>query len=52
MMYGKLSALSGTAGGATALAYTGVDVLWIVLAAFTLVSAGFALLRVLPRRES
>jgi hypothetical protein len=50
-MYGKAAGVGSTAAGAT-LAYTGTDVLWIGLAGFTLMAAGFALLRILPRRES
>lgn len=50
-MYGKLSA--GTAGGGlTALPHTGVNALWLVVAAFTLVFAGLALLKFVPRKES
>lgn len=50
-MYGKVAGLGTTAAGAT-LAYTGADVLWLGIAAFTLIAAGLAMLRLLPRRES
>jgi len=36
------------AGGITALASTGLNVVWLLLAAFALISAGVALLRLLP----
>jgi hypothetical protein len=38
------------AGGT--LASTGLNVLWIPLGGFALLSAGLALLRLVPRRES
>lgn len=46
-MYQKIGAASaaGLTGG---LAYTGVNVLWLVLAGFALLAAGTALLRTLP----
>ena len=37
--------------GAAGLAATGVNVVWLVLAAFALLGAGIALLRLVPRRE-
>lgn len=45
-MYDK----GGVLGGATVLTlpFTGVNLLWIMLAGFTLVAAGIALLRILP----
>jgi len=52
-MYQKVGAV--TAAGATSgLAYTGVNALWLVLAAFALLAAGAALLRIAPamRRRS
>lgn len=39
------------AGAAGALAYTGANVLWAVLAAFALLAAGIAMARIVPRRE-
>jgi hypothetical protein len=50
-MYSKSGAV--VAGGVPTgvLAYTGVQALWYVVVAFTLVAAGFALLRLAPRRE-
>ncbi|MGW4484492.1 hypothetical protein ACWEOE_11695 [Amycolatopsis sp. NPDC004368] len=52
-MYQKIGAASaaGVTGG---LAYTGVSVLWLVLAGFALLAAGVALTRIVPvlRRRS
>ncbi|WP_300017331.1 hypothetical protein [Pseudonocardia sp.] len=50
-MYGKLgsTALVAMPAGATALG--GLGTLWYVVAACTLLAAGLALLRLLPRRE-
>lgn len=47
-MYQKIGATSaaGVTGG---LAFTGVNVLWVLLAGFALLAAGTALLRVLPK---
>ena len=47
-MYQSTAAL-GASTSTLALAVTGFSVLWFVLAAFTLISAGFALLRLVPR---
>ena len=50
-MYQKVGAAAamGSAGG---LAFTGVHVVWLVLAGFALIAAGAALLRILPRRRA
>lgn len=49
-MYGKVStAAAAGAGGAGALAYTGVSVLWYIVAGITLLAAGLALLRIAPK---
>lgn len=45
-----LGSVLGGGAGAGVLATTGVDVIWLPLAAFALVGAGMALLRTLPRR--
>lgn len=50
-MYGKLGSTTFLAAPAGALACTGMDVLWYVVAGFTLVAAGFAVGRLLPRRR-
>lgn len=41
---------SGVVAG-TGLAMTGFNVVWLALAAFALVAAGGALLRLVPRRQ-
>ena len=50
-MYSKSGALGSavTTGG---LAATGMNIIWVVLASFALLSAGLALLRIIPRREA
>lgn len=50
-MYGKFGTTIAAAGGSTSLAYTGVSVLWQVVAAVTLLAAGFATLRLVPRSQ-
>lgn len=47
-MYQKIGAASvaGVTGG---LAFTGVNVLWLLLAGFALLAAGTAMLRILPK---
>ncbi|WP_166463032.1 hypothetical protein [Amycolatopsis acidicola] len=52
-MYQKIGAATA-AGATTGLAYTGANVLWLVLTAFALLATGIALLRIGPalrRRE-
>jgi 4-hydroxybenzoate polyprenyltransferase len=39
----------GTIGG---LAATGLNVMWLLLAAFALLGAGMAIMRLVPRREA
>ncbi|GAA4885247.1 hypothetical protein [Actinomycetospora straminea] len=51
-MYGKLGTTAVAAGApAGVLAYTGLPLLWLVVSAMTLIAAGFALLRLVPRAE-
>ena len=38
----------GAAATAAALPFTGLEVVWVAIAAFTLISAGVALVRILP----
>ena len=53
MYHSPLALSAGTAvGGVALLPRTGLDVVWFVLAAFALIGAGTALLRVLPRRSA
>lgn len=49
-MYTSKAAVASTTGAAT-LAYTGVSVLFYVVAGFTLVMAGLALMRLVPKAE-
>ena len=51
-MYSGAGALGSTAVAAGGLAATGMNIVWVVLAAFALTSAGMALLRIVPRREA
>lgn len=50
-MYGKLGSTAVLTMPAGALAMGGLGTLWYVVAACTLLAAGFALARLLPRRE-
>jgi hypothetical protein len=45
------SVLGVSAAKAAALPFTGLNVIWLLLAAFALISAGSALLRIVPRRQ-
>jgi LPXTG-motif cell wall-anchored protein len=47
-MYGKTA---GAAGAAAMLPVTGVEVSWTLLAGVTLIAAGAALWRIIPRRQ-
>jgi LPXTG-motif cell wall-anchored protein len=44
--------VSGGAGTLAMLPVTGLNVLWLVIAGFTLLMAGGALLRIAPKRHS
>jgi hypothetical protein len=48
-MYGAQSGLAATAAPAAALPFTGFSVMWFVLAAVTLFTAGLALVRLARR---
>jgi len=50
-MYAKTCGAMGTGGCAT-LAYTGLSVLHYIVAAFTLLVLGVALLHVIPKKEA
>lgn len=50
-MYGKLGSTSIVAMPAGTLVVGGIETLWYVVAACTLLAAVLALLRMLPRRE-
>lgn len=49
-MYGKFGTTVTAAGATTSLAYTGVPVLWLTVSGLTMIAAGFAALRLFPRR--
>jgi hypothetical protein len=44
--------VAGTTVAAGALATTGLNVMWIVLGGFALLSAGLAIMRLVPRGEA
>jgi hypothetical protein len=50
-MYSKAPLATGAAVAPAALAYTGMSIIWILLAVFALFAAGAGLLRIIPRRE-
>lgn len=50
-MYQKAAAGLGAGGGAL-LPFTGGNVVYLVLAAFALLAAGAAMLRVMPKRRT
>jgi hypothetical protein len=49
-MYGKLGSAAVGAAGSGTLAYTGINVLALVVGALTLIFAGLAVLKLVPRR--
>jgi len=51
-MYNGAAGVGAVGAGTAGLAATGVNVVWLVLAAFALLGAGIALLRLVPRREA
>ena len=51
-MYSVTGIAGTTAVAGTGLAYTGVNVVWLLLTAFALLGAGLALMRMVPRREA
>jgi hypothetical protein len=50
-MYNHISSSAGAGLGAGALASTGFNSLWLGLAAFALVAAGTAVMRIVPKRH-
>ena len=51
-MYGKIGSTALAAGApSAALAYTGLPLLWLVVTGLTLIAAGFAILRLVPRAK-
>ncbi|MBA2389637.1 MAG: hypothetical protein H0V67_05210 [Geodermatophilaceae bacterium] len=51
-MYNNPVAALGTAGGVGFLPYTGLELSWLLLAAFALVAAGLAVMRIVPRSQA
>jgi hypothetical protein len=51
-MYGKLGSAAAGAASSGTLAFTGLNILALVVAASTLIFAGLALLKLAPRRTS
>jgi hypothetical protein len=49
LMYGKITAALGVPAGA--LAYTGLNTAWYIVAGATLLFAGVALLKLVPKRS-
>lgn len=50
-MYNDAISSTGAGAGAGVLAATGFDSLWLGLAAFALIAAGTAVMRIVPRRR-
>lgn len=50
-MYNHVTSSAGAGIGGGVLAATGADSLWLGLAAFALLAAGTAILRIVPRRQ-
>jgi hypothetical protein len=50
-MYNHGGAVAGGGAAIGTLPFTGLNLIWLVLAAFALISAGTAIMRVAPRRE-
>ncbi len=51
-MYGNGGIITGTAAAGGALAFTGLSLVWIVLAAFAILAATIAVVRTVPRNEA
>jgi hypothetical protein len=49
-MYNNVATSAGAGTGAGMLAMTGSNSLWLALAAFALIAAGTAIMRIVPRR--
>jgi hypothetical protein len=52
-MYGQTAGVAGaaaTVGTAATLPFTGLNLIWILLAGFALIAAGIAIMRVIPRK--
>jgi hypothetical protein len=54
-MYGQTAGVAGATGvvgAAATLPFTGLNVIWVLLAGFALIAAGIAILRVIPRKHA
>ncbi len=51
-MYNNVGGLAAGTGAVGGLAATGLNVMWLLLAAFALLGAGMAIMRLVPRREA
>jgi hypothetical protein len=50
-MYDNPSATLAAGGSGSVLAYTGFGSVWLALAAFAMIAAGTALMRIVPRTQ-
>ncbi len=50
-MYDNPSAPLAAGGTGSVLAYTGFGSMWLALAAFAMIAAGMALMRIVPRKQ-
>ena len=50
-MYGTSGMTAASGAGATTLAMTGVDSLWMVIAAVTMLTVGTVIMQIVPRKE-
>jgi hypothetical protein len=50
-MYQKIGTAASLGAGGAGLAFTGANVMWLVLAGFALLAVGGALLRIVPLRR-
>ncbi len=51
-MYNPAFGATATGAAGAGLAATGFNIVWLLLAAFALLGAGMALMRLVPRREA
>jgi hypothetical protein len=54
-MYGQTAGVAGATGAvgaAATLPFTGLNLIWVLLAGFALIAAGIAILRVIPRKHA
>lgn len=51
-MYNCTTATTGACAAGGGLATTGLNIVWLLLAAFALLGAGMAVMRLVPKREA